>query len=317
MPALKQKIAQYILDLGFDAVGFCRPQLTPAQIDIRNQLTQEQCGHMDWLWNTHQLRNNPQLIFPEAQTAIVVASHLGQAPYDDRYRGIRSRYAACLNHKNLCQIAQYAKAQKDYHIWIKKDLKNIIRFLHKEYNAQARPYVDTAPLAERLLAANAGLGWIGKNTLLISPRFGAKLMLGVILTDMVIEADSPMEDGCHRCTACQKACPTKALNTAYRLDIPKCISYLTIEHRGEISHGLTEQIGNHFFGCDECSAVCPHNKKAPPVQKWQNMPRMEMENLQKDDFLKLSEEEFHQIFAGSALKRAGYNRLKKYIAKTK
>ncbi len=309
MPSLKSHISQYILDLGFDTVGFTLPQLTHEQIKKRNQLSSEQCGDMTWLWDTHNVRNNPLHIFPKAQTAIVVGSHLGQAPYDDRYRSSRSQYVQKAS--NHCEIAQYAKAQKDYHIWIKKDLKKICRFLKDKYQAEARPYVDTAPLSERFLAANAGLGWIGKNSLLISSQFGAKLMLGVILTDILIKYDKPLKDMCGHCTRCQKACPTNALNTAYQLDIPKCISYLTIEHKGDIPLAIAQNMGFRFFGCDECAAVCPYNKKAPAVHKVQNMPRIELENLRADDFLSLTEDEFRKIFAGTALKRTGLEYLKK------
>lgn len=307
MTDLKSQISEYILALGFDDVGFTAPKLTNEQIMQRNQLSQEQCGDMQWLWDSHDIRNEPLKIFPKAQTAIIVASHLGQNPDDDRYRALKSQY----NQKksNHLEIAQYAKAQKDYHIWIKKDLKKICRFLHENYGAEARPYVDTAPIAERALAANAGLGWIGKNSLLISPLFGAKLMLGVILTDLDITKDVPLANLCGRCTRCQKACPTKALDKAYQLDIPRCVSYQTIEHKGDIAKEIASLMGNHFFGCDECSAACPYNKNAPAVRKPHNMPRIELEQLKPHDFLSLSEEDFRHIFRGTGLKRAGYKKL--------
>lgn len=306
-----EPISTFIHGLGFDAVGFGSPEITPNE-KTDQSVTPPDCGDMDWLADTYELRQNPKVIFPAAQTAIVVASHLGQAPNDDRYRGKRSHKYRPLP-KTYGQIAQYAQAQKDYHIWMKKRLKQACRYLAETYNAEARPYVDTAPINERKLAVNAGLGWIGKHSLLVSPKYGSKLMLGVILTDLDIEKSEQIPDMCGHCTRCQSACPTQALEIAYQLDIPRCISYLTIEHKGEIAADLQPLLGNHVFGCDDCISACPYNKGAPACDNPNNMPRIELSQLKLKDFESLNEDEFRKIFAGTPLKRTGYARMLRNI----
>lgn len=304
-------IAAFIRDLGFDAVGFGAPEIAPNEKTDQSVLPPD-CGDMDWLADTYELRQNPKVIFPEAQTAIVVASHLGQAPNDDRYRGKRAtKYHPLPN--TYGQIAQYAQAQKDYHIWMKKRLKQACRYLAETYGAEARPYVDTAPINERKLAVNAGLGWIGKHSLLVSPKYGSKLMLGVILTDLDIEKSEQISDMCGHCTRCQSACPTQALELAYQLNIPRCISYLTIEHKGDINQELQKLMSNHVFGCDDCISACPYNKGAPACNNPNNMPRIELSQLKLKDFESLNEDEFRKIFAGTPLKRTGYARMLRNI----
>lgn len=310
--ALKSEpIETFIRNLGFDDIGFGSPDIAPVQ-KTDQSVTLPDCGDMDWLADTYELRQNPKSIFPNAQTAIVVASHLGQAPNDDRYRGKRSTQYRPLP-KGYGQIAQYAQAQKDYHIWMKKRLKQACRYLAKTYGAEARPYVDTAPINERKLAVNAGLGWIGKHSLLVSPKFGSKLMLGVILTNLDIAKSEQIPDMCGHCTRCQSACPTQALGQAYQLDIPRCISYLTIEHKNEIPVYLHELMGNKIFGCDDCVSACPFNKDAPACRNPLNMPRIELNQLKFKDFEDLTEEEFRNIFAGTPLKRTGYLRMLRNI----
>ncbi|MFV0430921.1 MAG: tRNA epoxyqueuosine(34) reductase QueG [Alphaproteobacteria bacterium] len=302
----QQHIADFIYSLGFDDVGFGEPALPEED----NMLTAANCGDMDWLYETYEIRKNPKNIFPQAQTVIVVGSHLGQAPFDDRYKGKRSQYQKHLQKQsNYGQIAQYAKATKDYHIWIKKRLKQACRWLAENYQAEARPYVDTAPINERFLAAEAGLGWIGKHGLLVSPKFGSKLILGVILTDLNIEKSPKIPNQCGRCERCQKACPTNALDIAYQLNIPHCISYLTIEHKGEIAEELHPFIGKHIFGCDECISACPYNRGAPPCQSSMNLPRIELDKIYLDDIAVLNEEDFREIFASTPLKRTGHARM--------
>ncbi len=310
MKKIQATIKHYLYDQGFDAIGFCDVRLDDDQIAYRKKaLNMTQAGDMHWLWETAELRNHPEQIFPEAKTAIIVASHLGQ--YDDFYKGSRSKTPKALGSQAV--IAQYAKAQKDYHIWMKKKLKAACRFIGEQYDKQSRPYVDTAPLAEKQLAQRAGIGWIGKHSNLVSLQFGSKLMLGVILTELDLPKNEHHLDFCGACTRCMDACPTKALHKPYCLDIPRCISYLTIEHKGDIDQDLHTSIGNHIFGCDECISACPHNKAAPASSIAYNQIRENLQNLSLDQLWQLDQEEFSKLFAGTPIKRTGYNRMRRNI----
>lgn len=310
MEKIQVIIEDYLYDQGFDAVGFCDVCLDDDQIVHRkNALNLEQAGDMDWLWQTAELRNHPEQIFPKAKTAIVVASHLGQ--YDDFYKGMRAKSKRVPSHQ--AKIAQYAKAHKDYHIWMKKKLKAACRFIQENYGSQSRPYVDTAPIAEKQLAERAGIGWIGKHSNLVSLTFGSKLMLGIILTELNLPKNKRHQDFCGACTRCMGACPTKALHKPYQLDIPRCISYLTIEHKGDIDEKFHQLMGNHVFGCDECISACPHNKAAPASSIAYNHIRKNLNNLSLDQLWQLDQEEFNQLFAGTPIKRTGHQRMRRNI----
>lgn len=310
MEKIQLIIEDHLHSQGFDAVGFCDIKLDDDQIMHRRKaLSETQAGDMSWLWETAELRNYPQQIFPEAKTAIVVASYLGQ--YDDFYKGKRAKSKTLS--KDYAAIAQYAKARKDYHIWMKKKLKAACRFIQNEYNAQSRPYVDTAPVAEKQLAERAGIGWIGKHSNLVSLKFGSKLMLGVIFTELDLPKHQRHQDFCGACTRCVDACPTQALHQPYCLDIPRCISYLTIEHKGDIDEKFHSSLGNHIFGCDECISACPHNKAGASEAIHYNHMRENLNDLTLQQLEQLSQEEFDQLFAGTPIKRTGYKRMQRNI----
>lgn len=306
----KKQITDHILNQGFDVVGFCDVKLDDEQIKRQQSiLTQKQAGDMDWLWETKDIRNHPEQIFPEAKTAIVVGSHLGRK--DNLYK--RGQDLDDFFKHDQAYIAQYARAQKDYHIWMKKKLKQVGRFISETYGFETRPYVDTAPIAEKQLAENAGIGWQGKHSNIVSLEFGSKLMLGVLLTSMDLPKDRKHMNFCGACRRCIQACPTNALDQPNQLNIQKCISYFTIEHKGDIPQDISEKMGNHIFGCDICTSVCPHNRKAKEKTISYNEERDALKNIQLKDLQHMNEEEFRKFFAGTPIKRTGHSRMQRNI----
>ena len=196
------------------------------------------------------------------------------------------------------RIAKYALG-KDYHKVMMTKLKALCRWL-QEIGASNRPYVDTGPLLEKPIAALAGLGWQGKNTMVLNKEHGQWLFLGFILTTFPFEEDTPQQDRCGTCTRCIDICPTKAITAPYQLDARKCISYLTIEHKGPIPLPYRQLIGDHLYGCDDCLDVCPWNKWARVTREAAFSPRM-YPDLR--DMLALDEEGFESLFAGSPIRR--------------
>jgi epoxyqueuosine reductase len=240
-------------------------------------------------------------VAPWARSVVVCALNYNTAePYStdfhDRSRG---------------WISRYAWSRVDYHDAVLRRLKKVEAALrqaardgHSSPPAITRSYVDTGPIVERVFAKYAGVGWIGKNTCIINQKKGSWLFLGVILTSLELAPDLPAPDRCGTCTRCIEACPTDALIAPYQLNSNKCISYLTIEKRGEIPDELRAGIGRHVFGCDICQDVCPWNRKAPPTAAEEFAPRPELVNPALDWLAEMTEEEFRSTFRGSPLRRA-------------
>jgi epoxyqueuosine reductase len=219
-------------------------------------------------------------------------------------------------------ISRYAWAREDYHEAVLRRLKKmeteLPALLYSTGNAQLtagnlhlRSYVDTGPLVERVYAKYAGVGWIGKNTCLINQQLGSWLFLGVILTSLELKADLPAPDRCGTCTRCITACPTQAITAPGVLDARLCISYLTIEKRGEIPEQLREGMGRHVFGCDICQDVCPWNRKAPATSAAEFQPREGLVNPALDWLAEMKQEEFQSAFRGSPVKRAKLSGLRR------
>ena len=240
-----------------------------------------QHGEMEWMARDPERRGNPSIVIPEARSVLVFGLNYYQL--EPRRRG---------------RIAKYALG-KDYHKVFINKLKRICDWL-RELGAVNRPYVDTGPLLEKPLAAAAGLGWQGKNTMLLNERDGQWLFLGCILTTHPFEPDAPVTDRCGTCTRCITACPTGAITAPYQLDARKCISYLTIEHKGAIPLPYRKLIGDHLYGCDDCLDVCPWNKWAQRTREAafaaRNYPDLR-------ELLSLDEEGFNTLFAGSPVRR--------------
>ncbi len=187
-------------------------------------------------------------------------------------------------------------------------MKLVGRWIVEEFEADIKVFVDTAPIMEKPLAARAGLGWQGKHSNLVSRQFGSWLFLGEIFLTLNLEPDLPEIDHCGSCDLCMQACPTHAIPEPYHLDASKCISYLTIEHKGEIDADLMIGMGNHIYGCDDCLAVCPWNKFATPTTETTYLPRMELTAPRLKDLSELDDVGFRRVFTGSPIKRTGRDR---------
>jgi len=296
--AIKEAIRAQALGLGFDAVGFAAPRLLPeARHELAEYLARGLHGDMGWLAANAERRADPLVLWPEARSAIVVA--LNYASAEDPLGALERRERGT--------ISVYARG-RDYHRVIGTRLKALGRFIHETYRTEVKVFVDTAPLMEKPLAARAGVGWQGKHTNLVSRRFGSWLFLGEVLTALDIAPDAAEQDRCGSCHACLDVCPTKAFPGPYRIDARRCISYLTIEHKGHIAPEFRAAMGNRIYGCDDCLAVCPWNKFAAPAREPEFLSRAELTAPKLAALARLDEAAFREMFAGTAIKRTGRDR---------
>jgi epoxyqueuosine reductase len=252
---------------------------------------------MGWLKDRADQRADPQRLWPDARSAIVLGH--SYAPDSDPLQ--------VLARPETAAISVYAQG-KDYHDVIKPKLKQIARQMVQQFGGDVKVFVDTAPLMEKPLAQAAGLGWQGKHTNLVSRPHGSWLFLGAILTTLELEFSEPEIDHCGSCSRCLDICPTQAFVGPYRLDARKCISYLTIEHRGMIDQSLRPLIGNRIYGCDDCLAVCPWNKFASAADEAAYRSRPGMGDARLEDLLQLDDVAFRLKFSGSPIKRIGRDR---------
>ena len=244
-------------------------------------------------------RGSPRALWPDVRSIIMLGLNYGQHPEDDPL--------AVLARRDRGAISVYAQAE-DYHDIIKPRLKAVARWLIAQAGGDAKVFVDTAAVMEKPLAAAAGLGWQGKHTNLVSRQFGSWLFLGAIFTTLELPADAPEMDHCGSCRACLDVCPTAAFPSPYRLDARRCISYLTIEHKGPIARELRSAIGNRIFGCDDCLAVCPWNKFAQAGRQNKLAAREELTAPRLADLARLDDAAFRKMFSKSPVKRTGRNR---------
>jgi epoxyqueuosine reductase len=293
--ALKAKAAE---------LGFADCRITTADHDFGPALdawiAAGSHGDMGWMAERAHQRRGPQSLWPDAR--FVVALGMSYAPAVDPLALAEARERG--------RISVYAQGA-DYHDTVKKALKALARWLIDEAGGgELKVFVDTAPVMEKPLAAQAGLGWQGKHTNLVSREHGSWLFLGAIFTTLELEADAPEVDHCGSCTACQTACPTDAFPAPYRLDATRCISYLTIEHKGPIPLEFRRAIGNRIYGCDDCLAVCPWNKFADAAAANKAfVARAELVAPALDDLLALDDARFRAVFRGSPIKRIGRDRM--------
>jgi epoxyqueuosine reductase len=256
-------------------------------------------GEMAWMEARAHQRAGPKALWPDAQSVIMLA--MSYAPATDPL--------ALAAEPNRGRISVYAQGA-DYHDVIKKALKALARWIVSETSAGVKLFVDTAPVMEKPLGAQAGIGWQGKHSNLVNRDHGSWLFLGSIFTTLALEADAPHGDQCGSCTACQSACPTDAFPAPYRLDARRCISYLTIEHKGPIPNEFRRAIGNRIYGCDDCLAVCPWNKFASAAQA--NIafaPKAGMDGPELSTLLALDDAAFRALFAKTPIKRIGRDRM--------
>lgn len=297
MATVKDQIRAQARALGFDDIGFARAAQPGWGAELEAWLAEGRHGDMAWMADTAARRAAPQALWPEARSAVVLAT--SYAPSGDPL--------ALHGHPDRGSVSIYAR-NRDYHDVVKKRLKQLAGWMAGQFGAEVKVFVDTAPLMEKPLAQQAGLGWQGCHTNLVSRRLGSWFVLSEILTTLDIEPDAPEGGHCGRCRACLPACPTGAIEAPGRLDPRRCISYLTIEHKGHIPAALRPAIGNRIYGCDDCLAACPWNKFATPTFLDEFLPRAELTAPRLADLAALDDAAFRQVFAGSPVKRVGRDR---------
>jgi epoxyqueuosine reductase len=294
----KAPIRDKALELGFDAVGFTVPALAErARADLAGYLARGYHGDMGWMAAKAARRGDPGALWPEARSVVVLGLDYGPAEDPRRLRAAHERGA----------ISVYARG-RDYHDVLKKRLKALARWMQEGFGSEVKVFVDTAPVMEKPLAQAAGLGWQGKHTNLVARGRGAWLFLGEVFTTLGLAPDPAEVDHCGTCRRCLDACPTAAFPAPYRLDARRCISYLTIEHRGHIAAEFRAAMGNRIYGCDDCLAVCPWNKFARRTSEPALLPRAELTAPRLAELAHLDESEFRALFAGTAIKRTGRDR---------
>ncbi len=284
---------------GFDAAGVTRPDAVPeAKARLEQFLADGAHGDMYWLKERAAQRGDPRLLWPEVRSIIMLGMNYG--PDGDPL--------AILAERRRGAISVYARTHSDYHDVIKQRLKALARWLVEQAGGDVKVFVDTAPVMEKPLAASAGLGWQGKHTNLVSRAYGSWLFLGAIFTTLELEPDAPEHDHCGSCRACLDICPTAAFPAPYRLDARRCISYLTIEHKGPIPRELRPLMGNRIFGCDDCLAVCPWNKFAQAGREAKLAARAILRGPELAELARLDDARFRATFAKTAIKRTGRDR---------
>ena len=298
------RIKAEALRLGFSACGLAPAEAVDETVAtaFRQWLADGCQAEMAYMQNYEDKRLDPRLLVEGARTVISVALNY---------------YPAKKLPEGEYQIAWYAYG-KDYHDVMKAKLKTLLEFIQNNYSAGGRAFCDTAPVLERYWAWRAGLGWIGKNTQLIIPQAGSCFFLGELIIDLPADRyDSPQENRCGSCTRCLNACPTKALEAPFRLNSAKCLSYLTIEYRGELPLDTGQKMGKMIYGCDECQRACPWNRFATPSRTIEFSPSASLLTMRKEDWHRLSEEQYRTLFKGSAVKRAKYQGLMRNIRSAK
>jgi epoxyqueuosine reductase len=298
MSGTNEAIRDRALALGFDAVGFAPATLgAEAKARLRAFLDAGLHGDMGWLADTAARRADPQTLWPAARSVVVLGQNYGAD--DDPLANLAQR--------DRGTISLYAR-RRDYHDVIRKRLKALARWMGERYRCEAKVFVDTAPVLEKPLAARSALGWQGKHTNLVSRGFGSWLFLGEIFTTLEIPTDRPETDHCGTCQRCLEVCPTAAFPAPYRLDARRCISYLTIEHKGHIATEFRRAIGNRIYGCDDCLAVCPWNRFARASADSALALRAELAAPGLADLARLDDRSFRALFAGTPIKRLGRDR---------
>jgi epoxyqueuosine reductase len=293
MPSLEDRLKDHAHTLGFELVGIAPATQADGFEHLAAWLEQGFAGEMSYMQRHAEARRHPASVLPEVRSVVMAGMNYfagDEIPPTTQLTG---------------RVARYAQGA-DYHDIIRARLNRLLDFLQAQRpGCRGRSVVDTAPLLERDFARRAGLGWFGKNTMLINKRLGSYFFLGALLLDLELKPDQPHQaNHCGTCTACLDACPTQAFAGPGQLDARRCISYLTIELRESVPTELREGLGDWVFGCDVCQEVCPWNQKAPPSAEPSFRPRPDLEAVDLLELLSLSEEGFRERFRGTALLRA-------------
>jgi epoxyqueuosine reductase len=302
--AIKAAIAQRARSEGFDSVGFAAPSPSTRERDLLGlYLRDGRHGDMQWMEETEARRADPLVLWPEVRT--IVALGLNYGPKTDPLQ--------ILEQKDRAGISVYAQG-RDYHDLIKKKLKALGGWIHREFGSELKVFVDTAPVMEKPLAQRAGIGWQGKHTNLVSREFGSWLFLGEIYLSLELPPDAAEIDHCGTCQACLDICPTAAFPAPYQLDARRCISYLTIEHKGPIPVEFRAAMGNRIYGCDDCLAVCPWNKFAQQGREALLAAPAGRQAPILAELARLDDPSFREMFRGSPVKRIGRERFLRNVA---
>jgi len=297
-----EQIKQWAYELGFLYCGISKAAFLESEArDLEKWLNKGHHGEMAWMENHFDLRVDPTRLVPGARSVISFA--LNYYP------------ASTQQDPTAPKLAKYAYG-RDYHKVIRKKLKTLMRKIEAAYGEVAgRGFVDSAPVMDKAWAKRAGIGWVGKHTNLIAKKAGSFFFLAELILDLDLEPDGPVKDYCGTCTRCLDACPTGALSPdrPYTIDGSKCISYFTIELKGELPNEMNGKFGNWAFGCDICQDVCPWNRLSKPHHEPAFDPHERLLGLSSGEWHELTEELFQDVFAGSAVKRTGYDGLKRNL----
>ena len=304
---LARQIKLWGEELGFQQVAITDIDLKKTGEKLNKWLESGYQGDMDWMAAHGEKRYHPEQLLPG--TCSVITVRMNYLPAD-------SNMIAILKDADKAYISRYALG-RDYHKVVRQRLKILSKKIQEvaPESIIQRPYVDSAPVMEKPLAEKAGLGWMGKNTLIINSEGGSWFFLGEIYTSLPLPSDQSTEvDQCGECKACIKVCPTDAFPEPYVLNAKRCISYLTIEHKGSIPEEFRQPMGNRVFGCDDCQAVCPWNKEAKPTNERDFSPRHNLDNRELAELFLWTEKEFLQYTEGSPIRRIGYERWLRNLA---
>nr|WP_314264200.1 tRNA epoxyqueuosine(34) reductase QueG [uncultured Moellerella sp.] len=302
---LAQQIKQWGIEIGFQQVGICDTDLSVEEPKLQAWLDKQYHGEMDWMARHGMMRARPHELHPGTLRVISVRMN---------YLPAKAAFASTLNDPNLAYVSRYALG-RDYHKLLRQRLKklgekiqNYCQEFSYEDEINFRPFVDSAPILERPLAAKAGLGWVGKHSLILNRDAGSWFFLGELLINLPLPIDQPLEEQCGRCVACMTTCPTGAIVAPYTVDARRCISYLTIELDGAIPEEFRPLMGNRIYGCDDCQLICPWNRFSQLTDEEDFSPRRALHSPELLDLFSWSEEKFLRITEGSAIRRIGYSR---------
>ncbi|MBF0177822.1 MAG: tRNA epoxyqueuosine(34) reductase QueG [Magnetococcales bacterium] len=296
---LKEQLRRQALSVGFDVAGFAPPVPPPHAADFPLWLAQGCHGDMTWMERYKEQRQNPRLLLTDVASILVVGANY-------RPKGDPLDY---LENPAAMGISAYAR-HRDYHTVLKKRLQTLHHWLEQQVGqpVPARLFVDTAPVLEKPLAVLAGLGWQGKNTMLVNRQFGCWLFLAEMFLTLPFPPDAVEPDHCGTCHRCQDACPTGALAQPYRLDAHRCLAYMTIESKENMPEHYQRLLGNRVYGCDDCVALCPFNRFAPVSEEEDYHPQPPLLAPKLADFTGMDEKRFQEIFRQSPIKRLGRER---------
>ncbi|WJV62094.1 tRNA epoxyqueuosine(34) reductase QueG [Pectobacteriaceae bacterium CE70] len=302
---LAQLIKQWGQSLGFQQVGICDTDLSHEEPRLQAWLDKQYHGEMAWMARHGMLRTRPHELLPGTLRVISVRMN---------YLPAKAAFANTLKNPHLGYVSRYALG-RDYHKLLRQRLKKLGDMIQAYCGKlQFRPFVDSAPIMERPLAAKAGLGWVGKHSLILNRSAGSWFFLGELLIDLPLPLDNPVKEACGKCVACMTICPTGAIVEPYTVDARRCISYLTIELEGVIPEALRPLVGNRIYGCDDCQLICPWNRFSQLTDEVDFSPRAALHAPELLDLFGWDEDKFLRITEGSSIRRIGHLRWLRNIA---